>query len=163
MMDAHALLPFWSVGGEGYFGYRLILAAKVFDRAMLHELGAWFSLTLPQFRVVSQLGLFGVGTVRSLAEGAFVDRAEVSRATRELLKQRLIRRLPNPDDPRSSLFSLTATGRRSYQRCRKPACDLISKVLKGVPKRDLDAANRVFWKVFQSSLLIATSSPEKPR
>ena len=39
-MDAHALLPFWSVGGEGYCGYRLILAAKVFDRAMLHELGA---------------------------------------------------------------------------------------------------------------------------
>ena len=94
----------------------------------------------------------------SLAEGALRP-CRGQPCHPRLLKQRLTAAAES-DDPRSSLFSLTATGRRSY-RLPKPACDLISKVLRGVPKRDLDAANRVFWKVFHSSLLIATSSPEK--
>ena len=157
------LQQLWDNGGDAFFGFRMILSAKIFDRAMSQEMGDHSSLTLPQLRVVTQLGLFGVGSVRSLAEGAAVDRAEVSRATRELLKSKLIQQLPNASDPRSSLFALTPRGRREYQRGREPARALLKVLLKGLPNRDLAAANRVFWHITQASLKRRTGPKQKAR
>src|SRR5688500_11501823 len=112
--EMNRLLPLYDIGGEAYFGYRMVLAATLVDRRVSNLLAQHGELTLPQWRIVSQLGLTGGGTVKSLAEGAAVDRAEVSRAIRELERARLVlRRTPRDTDRRSPSFELTAAGRRS--------------------------------------------------
>jgi DNA-binding MarR family transcriptional regulator len=141
------LLPLYDIGGQSYFGYRMVLAAKLFDRRIIEILADSGVLTLPQWRVVSQLGLSATGTVRSLADGAAVDRAEVSRATRELVRLGLVNRRENGADKRSPTFELTEGGRKSFGAIRKPISKFIEQLVDGLDRKDLEAANRVLWAI----------------
>ncbi|MEO8315091.1 MAG: MarR family winged helix-turn-helix transcriptional regulator [Pseudomonadota bacterium] len=152
------LRPFWESAGVGYFAYRLILTAKLFDSMLVGSTANFRALTPPQLRIVSQLGLLGTGTVRSLAEGAFVDGAEVSRAMRDLQRRRLVQRLPNPTDARSSLFKLTATGQRAYSDCGKHAWSLIKPTLQGLSRSDVAVVDRVLWQL--SNHCLTRNSPD---
>ena len=146
------LLPFYDIGGRSYFGYRMVLAAKLFDRAINRLLVEHSDLTLPQWRVMSQLGLVPEGTVRSLADGAAVDRAEISRAARDLERRGLLRRREDASDRRSPVFSLTAAGRRRYATVRKPISNFIVHLIDDVNARDLEAANRALWAITRGCL-----------
>lgn len=146
------LLPLYDIGGRAYFGYRMVLASKLFDRRIIERLDASGVLTLPQWRVVSQLGLLATGTVRSLADGAAVDRAEVSRATRELVRLGFVNRRENAADKRSPTFELTDSGRKSFNSIRKPISQFIEHLVDGLDGKDLEAANRVLWAITRGCL-----------
>jgi len=150
--EINRLLPFYDIGGRSYFGYRMVLAAKHFDRAITRLLVENSDLTLPQWRVMAQLGLMPTGTVRSLADGAAVDRAEISRATRELERRGFVRRREDASDRRSPLFSLTPSGRRRYATVRKPISNFIVHLIDDVSARDLEAANRALWAITRGCL-----------
>jgi DNA-binding MarR family transcriptional regulator len=146
-------LPLYDVGGDAYFGYRMVLAAKLFDRRVSELLERHGELTLPQWRIVAQLGLNGSGTVKSLAEGAAVDRAEVSRAMRELARLRFVLRQENSDGGRRSpAFVLTAAGRRRYAALRRPISRFIAQLVDDVRPADLEAANRVLFAITRGCL-----------
>ena len=145
--DVSSLLPLYDTGGKSYFGYRMVLAAKVFDRVVSRLLADHGQVTLPQWRVMAQLGVTVTGTVRSLADGAAVDRAEISRATRELQRRGLLRRTEDPADKRSPRFTLTPEGKRLYRSIRKPIRAFIVHLMDDVSERDLAAADRVLWQV----------------
>jgi DNA-binding MarR family transcriptional regulator len=148
------LLPLYDIGGDAYFGYRMVLAAKLFDRRVSELLARHGALTLPQWRIVAQLGLTGRGTVKSLAEGAAVDRAEVSRAMRELERGRLVlRRSPRDTDRRSPGFVLTAAGHRTYAKLRRPISRFIADLVGDVEATDLEAANRVLFAITRGCLM----------
>lgn len=150
--EAEQLLPFYDIGGRAYFGYRIVLAAKHFDRAVLKLLAEHSDLSLPEWRVMSQLGLVPTGTVRSLADGAAVDRAEISRATRSLEARGLVRRREDESDRRSPVFSLTAAGRRRYKTVRKPISDFIVHLTDDISAKDLETANRALWALTRGCL-----------
>ncbi|WP_054530896.1 MarR family transcriptional regulator [Erythrobacter sp. SG61-1L] len=139
--------PSYRLGGMAFFGYRLAVTAKLFDRKFVEMLKANSTLTLPQWRCVAQLGLAERGTVRSLAEGAVVDRAEVSRALARLEAQGIVQRHRNEEDQRSPQFSLTADGRALYDRLRKPVSQFIGTLVSQVEKSDIEAADRVLWTI----------------
>ena len=148
------LLPLYDIGGDAYFGYRMVLAAKLFDRRVSELLARYGELTLPQWRIVAQLGLIGSGTVKSLAEGAAVDRAEVSRAMRDLERDKLVlRRAPRDTDRRSPCFELTVVGRRRYATLRRPIGRFIAQLVDGADSGDLEAANRVLFAITRGCLL----------
>jgi DNA-binding MarR family transcriptional regulator len=144
--------PSYHLGGLGYFGYRLAVTAKLFDRKFVEILKAHSSLTLPQWRCIAQLGLAEPGTVRSLAEGAAVDRAEVSRALARLVAQGFVARHDNEGDQRSPHFTLTAEGKALFQRVREPVSEFIRSLIAEVDARDIEAADRVLWAVSKGCL-----------
>lgn len=150
--EVEHLLPLYDIGGQAYFGYRMVLAARLFDRCIAEILDERKELTLPQWRVVAQLGLIGTGTVRSLANGAAVDRAEVSRATQELIKLGLVERTENAADKRSPTFALTNAGQKSFTAVRKPINRFILHLVDGLEPRDLEAANTVLWAITRGCL-----------
>lgn len=145
--DVERLLPLYNTGGVGYFGYRMVLAARLFDRRIVQLLRQHGPLTLPQWRVLSQLGITATGTVRTLADGAAVDRAEVSRVVRELEGRDLVSRQGNDADQRSPIFSLTDKGRALFTRVRQPIAAFIERLVEDVPAEDVAAADRVLWAV----------------
>lgn len=152
--ELHQFLPLYDIGGEAYFGYRMVIAAKLFDRRVMLLLAEHGDLSLPQWRIVAQLGLNGTGTVKSLAEGAAVDRAEVSRAMRDLERRKLVvRRAARGSDRRSPSFELTATGKRSYTTLRRPISRFISRLVEDVARDDLEAADRVLFAITRGCLL----------
>lgn len=146
------LLPLYDIGGQGYFGYRMVLAARLFDRCIVDILEDSGELSLPQWRVVSQLGLIGSGTVRSLADGAAVDRAEVSRTIQELVRLGLVERTENAADKRSPTFALTDGGQKSFGAVRRPIGKFILNLVEGLEARDLEAANKVLWAITRGCL-----------
>ena len=81
-----------------------------------------------------------------------MDRAEISRATRDLEKRGRVRRRQDASDRRSPVFSLTAAGRRRYTVVRKPISNFIVHLIDGVSARDLAAANRALWDITRGCL-----------
>ncbi len=90
--------------------------------------------------------------MRSLAEGAVVDRAEVSRALARLVAQGIVARNGNRGDQRSPQFTLTAEGRALFERLRKPVSGFIGSLIEQVDKSDIEAADRVLWTVSKGCL-----------
>jgi DNA-binding MarR family transcriptional regulator len=146
------LVPLYDVGGQAYFGYRVVLAARLFDRRIIEILEETGQLTLPQWRVVAQLGLTGRGTVRSLADGAAVDRAEVSRAIQELIKRSFVQRTENAADKRSPTFALTDAGHKSFTAVRKPIGKFILQLVDGLTPKEIEAADKVLWAITSGCL-----------
>jgi DNA-binding MarR family transcriptional regulator len=92
--------------------------------------------------------------VKSLAEGAAVDRAEVSRAMRELERGSLVlRRSPRNADRRSPRFELTPTGRARYVKLRRPISRFIAELVEDIDDADLEAANRVLFAITRGCLM----------
>lgn len=150
--DPEGIPPSYRVGGLPYFGYRLAVTAKLFDRKFMEILRQHSTLTLPQWRCIAQLGLSEPGTVRSLSEGAVVDKAEVSRALARLVTQGLVERHENEGDQRSPRFTLSGEGRSLFERLRKPISEFIASLISQVDKSDIEAADRVLWAVSRGCL-----------
>lgn len=148
----HDIPPSYRIGGVAYFGYRLAVTAKLFDRKFVEILQSHSTLTLPQWRCVAQMGLSEPATVRSLADGAAVDRAEVSRALARLVAQGLVERHENASDQRSPRFTLTPAGREVFETVRKPVSRFIRSLVAQVDEADIEAADRVLWTLAQGCL-----------
>ena len=108
----------WKLGGPGYLPLRLLLVGKLIDLNINRLLQAHSVLSVAEWRVVAQLAVLGVATVRDMARQACVDPAEVSRAVASLCKRGFAQRQPNPLDRRSPRFALTAAGRANFEKFR---------------------------------------------
>jgi DNA-binding MarR family transcriptional regulator len=107
----------WAYPGLDYPTFHLVLIAKAIDRLTLrtlHDDDA--ALTVAEWRVLSRLAPTTGATVRQIAEWAWVDRAEVSRAASELERRGLTSRRPNPADKRSPILFCTPQGHAEYKR-----------------------------------------------
>ena len=100
----------WRLGGADYLPYRITLLAKLFDRWTTRLLQASSGLSVAEWRVLAQLAIASPASVRQLAEQAFVDRAEVSRAAASLERRGYVERQDNPRDRRSPMLFCSETG-----------------------------------------------------
>jgi len=106
----------WTYVGLDYPTFRLSLLAKAIDRLTLRTLGNHCDLTIAEWRVLSRLAPLSGATVRQIAEMAWVDRAETSRAAASLEARGLVCKRENPKDRRAPLLFVTPKGRSEYER-----------------------------------------------
>lgn len=106
----------WRVGGADYLPYRVTLLAKMIDRCTTRLLQASSGLSVAEWRVLAQLALASPASVRQLAEQAWVDRAEVSRAAASLEQRGFVDRRENLKDRRSPLLYCSEKGLELYRR-----------------------------------------------
>ena len=71
---------------------------------------------MAEWRVLAQLAMASPASVRQLADQAWVDRAEVSRAAASLERRGLVERRENSKDRRSPLLFCTEEGRALARR-----------------------------------------------
>ena len=120
--DPAALLdersPHWSLCGADYLPYRISLLARLLDRRTTRMLAQEFRMSVAEWRVLAQLAMSSPSSVRDLAEQAWVDRAEVSRASASLVRRGYVRRLSNPEDRRGPLLASTSAGNALFRRIR---------------------------------------------
>lgn len=76
------------------------------------------SLTLPQWRIIRLLGMreTSVSTVIRKTIGA--DKSQFSKSLSLLIKKGFIASVPNPNDKRQGLLSLTPSGKQVYAKIR---------------------------------------------
>jgi len=108
----------WRVGGADYLPYRITLLAKLLDRCTTRLLQTSSGLSVAEWRVLAQLALAAPApaSVRQLAEQAWVDRAEVSRAAASLERRGYVERRQNAKDRRSPLLYCSDAGLALYRR-----------------------------------------------
>lgn len=110
--------PTWNLGGAAFLPYRVSLVARLLDRRTTRMLAEEFGLSVAEWRVIAQLAQDSPSSVRDLAEKAFVDRAEVSRATASLVRRGYVNRWDNPDDRRGPLLACTKQGKALFKKIR---------------------------------------------
>lgn len=108
-------LDSWTLPGMDYPTFRLSLVAKIMDRMTLRYFAELSDLTMPEWRVLLRLCIVGEMTVGQLAEQAWVDPAETSRAAASLETRGWISRRENPKDRRTPILFATKTGRTIYR------------------------------------------------
>lgn len=106
----------WVVPDLDYPTFRITLIAKVMDRLTLRRMSEGGDVTLAEWRVLARLAANPGATVGQIAELAWVDRAEVSRAAASLEKRGLTVRSDNPQDGRRPLLFCTKEGLRLYRK-----------------------------------------------
>jgi len=106
----------WVVPDLDYPTFRITLIAKVMDRVTLRRLARHGTMTYAEWRVLSRLATMPDGaTVGQIADLAWVDRAEVSRAASTLEQRGLTTRRPNEGDKRRPILHLTDSGWAEYR------------------------------------------------
>jgi DNA-binding MarR family transcriptional regulator len=110
--------PSWTLGGADHLPYKISLVAKLLDRKTTRMLAEEFGLSVAEWRVLAQLATCESSSVRDLAEKAWVDRAEVSRATASLVRRGYVKRHDNPDDRRGPLLSSTKSGQALFKKIK---------------------------------------------
>ncbi len=105
----------WRVQGLDYPSFRITLVAKFINRLTTQSLSQDSDLSFAEWRVLCRLALVDGTTVRDIAEKAWVDRAEVSRAAAKLEEAGLVTRRSNPSDERMPILFATKAGKALYK------------------------------------------------
>jgi DNA-binding MarR family transcriptional regulator len=131
----------WRLGGPDYLPYRITLLAKLFDRWSTRLLQESSGLSVAEWRVLAQLSNASPASVRQLAEQAFVDRAEVSRAAASLEAKGYVERQDNPKDRRSPLLFCTERGRALARRVSAQRREFHRSMTDLLPREQVEAVD----------------------
>ncbi|WP_447726606.1 MarR family winged helix-turn-helix transcriptional regulator [Sphingomonas koreensis] len=109
-------LPGWKIEALDYPTFRLTLIAKIMDRLTIRLLAERGDISYAEWRAMARLATMPKGgTVGQIADLAWVDKAEVSRAVGSLEAKGLVARQPNAKDRRTPLLFLTPAGQARYE------------------------------------------------
>jgi DNA-binding MarR family transcriptional regulator len=133
---SESLRALWEAYGLLHLPYRMLILAKMLDRLASATILRGEHLTLAEWRVMANLARTGQSTVNALAAATFVDRAEVSRASRLLEKHGLVARGSHPSSKAKRVLSLTDAGREMAVRIGGQRREFYSYLLEGMSEKD---------------------------
>jgi DNA-binding MarR family transcriptional regulator len=138
-----AQLAGWSIEQLDFPTFRIGLIAKIMDRMTIRQLLDRDALSYAEWRVLARLAAMpDGGTVVQIAELAWVDPGEVSRAVSSLERKKLLVRRKSSADGRVSIMSLTNAGREQYRITLSRRVEFHENLLAGLSpeeRADLDA------------------------
>jgi DNA-binding MarR family transcriptional regulator len=106
---------------EAFLPYRLSVVAHRVSRALSRVYAGRHGLSIPEWRVVANLGRAGALGAGELAELSSLDKPKVTRAIQGLeLKGLIVRETPSADRRRATLV-LTQDGRKVFRSVSKAA------------------------------------------
>ena len=152
----------WVLPDLDYPTFRLSLVAKVMDRLTLRRLARRGDTSLAEWRVLSRLATMPTGaTVGQIADIAWVDRAEVSRAAAALERRGLTARRVNPQDRRTPILSLTDAGRDRYAAMAQARGAFHASLLVDLNQAERDTLDRLLARIARR--LMTTLAAEAAR
>jgi DNA-binding MarR family transcriptional regulator len=143
----------WRLQDLDYPTFRLSLIAKVMDRLTLRHLSEKTDYTFAEWRVLSRLATIPDGaTVGQIADLAWVDRAEVSRAATALEARGVTARRENPEDRRKPILYLTEAGKKAYGPMSADRSAFHAALVQDLSEDERDELDRLLAKVGQRLL-----------
>ena len=133
----------WQIGDRDFVGFRLAIVAKLIDKCALRLFAEYGGMTIAEWRVLALTSMSSPQTVRRLAETAFVDRAEVSRAAAALVARGILEKRANPEDQRSPLFFITQDGQALFDTVGPIRHEFLRDMLAGVADEERETVDKV--------------------
>ena len=112
-----------------------IVGSRASDRLRAERSGV--DLPRPALSVLAALYRTGPSRLSDLGAATHLEPALVGRSTRALEADGLLTVARDPDDRRSTIATLTAAGRRAFERHRQAADDVLDDTLRGWTPDDL--------------------------
>lgn len=106
--------PSVSLSLDHFVPYRLSVASNLMSDAIASAYRALFGLNIAEWRLIAVLAERLSSTQNELCAATKMDKVTISRAAIALAERGLVQRAPNPDDKRSHLLSLSASGQDLY-------------------------------------------------
>lgn len=100
---------------EAFLPYRFAVLSATVSRALSTIYRDRFGLTIPEWRVIANLGRHRSMAANRITELGAMDKAKVSRAVARLVDAELVARAPDPHDNRLVILSLTQEGERVHR------------------------------------------------
>ena len=103
---------------EAFLPYRLAVLAHTTSRALAGVYAERFGLSIPEWRILANLGRFGPLYAGELAERSSLDKPKVTRALQRLEAAGLTQRVVGAEDRRQVRILLSRRGGTSFDRSR---------------------------------------------
>jgi len=145
----------WVLPGLDFPTFRIAQIGKILDRTTLRQMSEQGEITYPEWRVLARLATNPDSTVGEIADRAWVDRAEVSRAATALEARGLTKRKPNPLDARTPLLSCTDEGSRLYQRVLKQRQAFHRQLVASLSEDEIRTFDTILMKIARQAVKLA--------
>ena len=124
---------------DDFLPYRLSVTSNLVSEAIARAYEALFGLKIPEWRLIAVIAEHDGITQQAIGLRTRMDKVTVSRAAVALTGRGLIARRPNPQDRRSHLLVLTASGRRLYADVVPKALELEARIFGAFTAAELDS------------------------
>jgi DNA-binding MarR family transcriptional regulator len=126
--DHHQSLKLW---------LRMLSCTVRIENEIRARLRSEFGITLPRFDLMAQLERHPQGLrMGELSKRMMVTGGNITSITDQLEQEKLVVRVPDPNDRRAYSVKLTAAGRRTFKRMAEVHEGWITELLSGVSKTD---------------------------
>ena len=134
---------------EAFLPYRLAVLAHATSRALAGVYAERFGLSIPEWRILANLGRFGPLNAGELAERSSLDKPKVTRALQRLEAAGLTQRVVGAEDRRQVRILLSRRGRNVFRQIAELALQWETKFLAPLAKSERRALERTLTKLAQ--------------
>jgi DNA-binding MarR family transcriptional regulator len=132
---------------EHFLPYRLAVLAHKMSRELSGVYDERFGLSIPEWRILANLGRFGPLYAGELAERSSMDKPKVTRALQRLEVGGLVQRAVDADDRRQVRLALTRRGRSVFREIAALALDWEQQFLAPLSETERSTLQRVLTKL----------------
>lgn len=132
---------------ERFVPYRLSVLSNTVSRAIARIYAERFDLTIPEWRVMAQLGRHGRLSASDIVGLTAMDKVRVSRAVARLVASGRVVAVPDETDRRRQLLTLAAAGRRIYREIVPLALEREARLLDALEPEERRALDRLLAKL----------------
>ncbi|MDT0575697.1 MarR family winged helix-turn-helix transcriptional regulator [Croceicoccus sp. F390] len=131
-----------------YLPYRLSVASNAVSQQIAQRYRERFGLRISEWRIMAVLGDTGPQTQRQMVTATLMDKVAVNRACKILVDRQLISRHPNPQDGRSHMLELTASGAAMHAQIMPLALQVEQQLLECLSAQEVQTLHGVLKKLF---------------
>jgi DNA-binding MarR family transcriptional regulator len=134
---------------EDFLPYRLAVLAHRTSRELAGVYGERFGLSIPEWRILANLGRFGPLYAGDLAERSSMDKPKVTRALQRLEAGGIVQRNVDAEDRRQVRLALTRRGRSMFRAIAALALDWERQFLSPLSEAERKMLDRVLTKLLR--------------
>ncbi|MBM3532057.1 MAG: winged helix-turn-helix transcriptional regulator [Alphaproteobacteria bacterium] len=132
---------------ERFVPYRLSVLSNTVSRAIARIYAQRFDLTIPEWRVMAQLGRHRRLTASDIIGLTAMDKVRVSRAVARLVGSRRVEARSDTADRRRQVLMLTTAGRRIYREIVPLALERETRLLEALDPKERKVLDRMLAKL----------------
>lgn len=134
---------------ERFLPYRLAVLAADVSRALSQIYTREFGLSIPEWRIIANLGRFGPLNAGDLAQRSSLDKPKVTRALQKLEARGLVERSIEARDRRQVRLSLSLRGRSMLGQIASLALEWEKDLLSGLSPADTVRLDKLITRLSQ--------------
>lgn len=132
---------------DNFLPYRLSVLNNLVSRALAEQYQARFGLSIPEWRVMANLGRAAPLSANEVAERTSMDKVKVSRAIARMHGAGLVKRETDPRDNRMSRLQLSTRGKRIYDKIAPMALAWEREFLSVLSESEIAAFDKILGKL----------------